>query len=327
MKDTKGDSIPGLRSLNQDSDDDVQDQIFPNEESPDNRPSLQEEENFTGAVNVRKDEAEEGVERKGTLPDHAVPGIGEGLFKFDENTQGLSNQEAVSLILQELKKLLKDKEKHFKDHRQKVRKKIEVTFKRIASPFTLLTFLYLACLAFNIVRLMRNKDALFADEAKRSYFWAGEGGADFMRHTLIQHCITLVVVVALVYIDFHLQISRLNNRVHNVDKEVWKVIDKYEDKSHQVNSKATTWSSKKSYKRSGKEFPSYKNCFTDTLRKGIWRNVPSNTLAQGDIIRLMPGEIAPAFIQRVNVISYSPLGHYPPFKVDGVDEENSGKEN
>lgn len=45
------------------------------------------------------------------------------------------------------------------------------------------------------------------------------------------------------------------------------------------------------------EFAYYQNCFTWTLRNREWRKIPSNTLAEGDIIKLLPDDTAPAFIQ------------------------------
>ena len=48
-----------------------------------------------------------------------------------------------------------------------------------------------------------------------------------------------------------------------------------------------------------KEFCYYGKCFTSTLRSKRWEWIPSNTLAKGDIIRLLPGELAPALIERV----------------------------
>ena len=45
------------------------------------------------------------------------------------------------------------------------------------------------------------------------------------------------------------------------------------------------------------EFAYYQNCFTWTLRNGEWRKIPSNTLAEGDIIKLLHDDTAPAFIQ------------------------------
>jgi hypothetical protein len=39
-----------------------------------------------------------------------------------------------------------------------------------------------------------------------------------------------------------------------------------------------------------KEFSYYQNCFTWTLRKEEWKKIPNNTLAEGDLIRLLPNE-------------------------------------
>lgn len=52
-------------------------------------------------------------------------------------------------------------------------------------------------------------------------------------------------------------------------------------------------------KRQTKEFSYYQSCFTDTLRNKKWKQVPSNTLAYGDIIRLLKGDVAPTLIERI----------------------------
>jgi magnesium-transporting ATPase (P-type) len=40
----------------------------------------------------------------------------------------------------------------------------------------------------------------------------------------------------------------------------------------------------------------------DSFDKG-WRKVPSNTLAPGDVIKILQGTLAPAFIRRVQYLS------------------------
>lgn len=78
----------------------------------------------------------------------------------------------------------------------------------------------------------------------------------------------------------------------------------------------------------GKEFANYQNCFTDTFRNKVWTKIPSNTLADGDIIRLLPGDmaqadkqiwsqnqqinypIAPAYIRRVEMIKNHKMHRY-----------------
>ena len=50
-----------------------------------------------------------------------------------------------------------------------------------------------------------------------------------------------------------------------------------------------------------KEFSFYQECFTLTWRNRRWRKVPTNTLATGDIIKLLPGEFAPAMIKQLGV--------------------------
>lgn len=48
--------------------------------------------------------------------------------------------------------------------------------------------------------------------------------------------------------------------------------------------------------RSEKEFSYYQNCFTWTLRDNEWKKIPNNTLAEGDVIKLLPDDFAPALI-------------------------------
>ena len=48
------------------------------------------------------------------------------------------------------------------------------------------------------------------------------------------------------------------------------------------------------------EFSYYQYCFTWTLRGGEWKKIPNNTLAEGDIIKLLPNDTAPALIESIN---------------------------
>lgn len=48
-----------------------------------------------------------------------------------------------------------------------------------------------------------------------------------------------------------------------------------------------------------KEFSYYQNCFTWAFRNGEWRKIPSNTLAEGDIIKLLPGDTTPALVKLI----------------------------
>lgn len=48
------------------------------------------------------------------------------------------------------------------------------------------------------------------------------------------------------------------------------------------------------------EFSYYQNCFSWTLRNGNWKKIPNNTLAEGDIIKLLPDDKAPALIGVIN---------------------------
>ena len=68
-----------------------------------------------------------------------------------------------------------------------------------------------------------------------------------------------------------------------MDSEVRRTLAEFEN---------TVWDDETGHNESEqcqKEFSFYEDCFTLTLRNGRWRQVPSNTLATGDIIRLLPG--------------------------------------
>ncbi len=52
--------------------------------------------------------------------------------------------------MDELKNLIEQKKKFFKDHKQQIRQKTIVALKRIVHPFSILTFCYLASLIYNI---------------------------------------------------------------------------------------------------------------------------------------------------------------------------------
>ena len=61
-----------------------------------------------------------------------------------------------------------------------------------------------------------------------------------------------------------------------------------------------------------KEFSYYSSCFTDALRSGKWKQIPSNTLAKNDIIRLLKGDLAPALIGRIFFYKDGKLLYQPP---------------
>lgn len=45
------------------------------------------------------------------------------------------------------------------------------------------------------------------------------------------------------------------------------------------------------------EFAYYQKCFSWTLRNEEWKKIPNNTLAEGDIIKLLPDDTAPAIVE------------------------------
>jgi hypothetical protein len=69
-----------------------------------------------------------------------------------------------------------------------------------------------------------------------------------------------------------------------------------------MNESASDWAPSFDPIQESREFSFYQeNCFTSTMRNGIGKfgMVPNNTLAKGDIIRLMPGDIAPALCELI----------------------------
>ena len=109
----------------------------------------------------------------------------------------------------------------------------------------------------------------------------------------------LVVVLTLLFfvvIDILFRITTLSNRVYSIDKEIYQILNEFKDQDFDEDP----------FKRKGQEqgeFNYYKECFTLTKRNGDWRYIPSNTLAKGDIIMILPGEKAPAMLKRVQIIN------------------------
>jgi len=104
------------------------------------------------------------------------------------------------------------------------------------------------------------------------------------------------VLVVLIIFDMALRVSKLNSRVYNVDTEVKRTLSEFQD--HVWDDETGPYESLASQK----EFSFYKDCFTLAWRNKRWRHVPSNTLAKGDIIKLLPGEAAPAMIKQVGIV-------------------------
>lgn len=96
-----------------------------------------------------------------------------------------------------------------------------------------------------------------------------------------------------------LRVSKLNSQVYNVDAEVKRTLTEFQeytwdDENGPYESENSTCQ---------KEFSFYQDCFTLTWRNKRWRNVPVNTLATGDIIKLLPGEFAPAMVKQLGVFT------------------------
>lgn len=138
----------------------------------------------------------------------------------------------------------------------------KLILQRVADPFCLLTLAYVCCQLFT--------------------FWS-TGNARVLLIALI--------ILALVALDVSLSVKKLSRKVFNVELEVTKLIQNNENLFKNLTT--TTKDSKK-------EFAYYKSCFTSTLRSGQWEYVPSNTLAKGDIIRLLNGDVAPAMVVFIN---------------------------
>ena len=95
--------------------------------------------------------------------------------------------------------------------------------------------------------------------------------------------------------DIVFRITTLSSKVYSVDKEVKQILIEYKDLEFNDDESVRKGSNQG-------EFSYYQDCFTLAFREKEWRRVPSNTLAAGDIIRLLPGEIAPAMLKRVQII-------------------------
>ena len=67
---------------------------------------------------------------------------------------------AVKIIMEDLTELLQDKEKNFKDQKEKGRKKLQVFLCRCIKPETLLTIIYIVCTIYNIEVLFQHRDSI-----------------------------------------------------------------------------------------------------------------------------------------------------------------------
>lgn len=116
---------------------------------------------------------------------------------------------------------------------------------------------------------------------------------------LTKHIILIAVLLTLIILDIALRISKLNSQVYNVDIDVKKTITEFQD---------IIWDDDQGLSdslSSEKEFSFYEDCFTLTRRNNRWRHVPSNTLATGDIIKLMPGDVAPAYVKQIGASQFN----------------------
>ena len=170
--------------------------------------------------------------------------------------------------------LLKDKENHFKDQREKRSQQIQVVLRKLVMPETIFALIYIGITVYNINVLFVHHEQIVNGT------WQ-----------LTKHLILTSILLILVIIDMALRVSKLNSQVYNVDTEVKKTLAEFEN---------TIWDNEKGHyenEKFQKEFSFYQDCFTLTFRNKRWHYVPSNTLATGDKIRLLPGAVAPAHIK------------------------------
>ena len=155
----------------------------------------------------------------------------------------LSNKEAIEylylspnltkvsyrIIIVGLKDLLKQREENFRDHTQKCKKKTIVALQRIFHPFTILTLIYTAFMIYNT-------EVLYNDYQAKKDSPSLSHRIHLINRTsvIVQHIITIVVVLLLVVIDVYLRIQRLNYRVFNIDSKIQQVIDKFDQSNKSI---------------------------------------------------------------------------------------------
>ncbi|CDW88835.1 transmembrane protein [Stylonychia lemnae] len=188
------------------------------------------------------------------------------------------------IIIEGLEDLLKQREENFRDHTQRCKKKTIVALTRIFHPFTILSLAYTAGLIYNIHRL-EEKDF---DNHLNVDFVSGKS-------LITQHYITIIVLLLLIILDIYLKIQRLNYKVFNIDSKLQNLIEQFNPYGLHTNREEGLISQNQE-----KEFAYYQNCFTWTIRNGEWRKIPNNTLAKGDVIKLLPGDKAPALVKYFN---------------------------
>lgn len=126
------------------------------------------------------------------------------------------------------------------------------------------------------------------------------------RENLLSKEIEKIVVCSLIFIclsfELILSINRVDYLVSEVDNKIKSLIESFKPHEQAQKAEERTGQWLHSFKplQDTKEFSFYQNdCFTSAMRKGPTKfiEIPNNTLAEGDIIRLLPGDIAPAFIE------------------------------
>ena len=223
---------------------------------------------IAGSLPVK--DANDSYEKKAML------GISDGNLNESQLGSGLTDSEAVEIIMKDLEELLQLKEDHFKEHKDRCRQQVRIVLCKLIFPETLLTLAYTGITIFNTAKLIKFKDEITEADS-----------------LLAKHFVLVVVLLILIIFNMALRVSKLSAEVLNVDTEVRRTLTEFQH---------TKWDDEDgSFEdmASKKEFSFYQDCFTLTWRNKRWRHVPTNTLAKGDIIKLLPGEVAPAMIKRI----------------------------
>jgi magnesium-transporting ATPase (P-type) len=115
-----------------------------------------------------------------------------------------------------------------------------------------------------------------------------------------------LMIFGFLMFEIILEIKRVDYQVLEIDNKIKNLIKKF-----QSEEKVEDWMNDWNPLSQTREFSYYQaNCFTYAMRKGPNKfiEIPNNTLAEGDIIRLLPGDTAPAFVRLM------------PFNLEDTDE-------
>lgn len=185
----------------------------------------------------------------------------------------------------------------FQDHTKKTQMKLRAACKFFADVNNFLSLIFLVLMAYSI-----DYEALFdGKEAAGVGSEASAGLHSSMRRSTSlqsQKVAVFFVVLALMIFNLILVIHRIDFQVLSIDVKLQALVHKFKLELETPDARED---SQQLPFQDSKEYSFHEqNCFTWAMRKesGQFIQIPNNTLVQGDIIKLQPGDTAPALVER-----------------------------